>query len=838
MDIVKSIYGPPDGEVNPLVTEDMDITLELEGEEEEEEPEALELELAPGDFNKNLAEDMDPDEMQMLSTILREDFDDDCMSRKGWVDVYLKGVKLLGLNIEERSDPWEGACDLTHPLLAEAAIEFQADTMMETFPAAGPVKTQVIGEETEEKLEAAKRVMEDMNYQLTEVMVEYRTEHERMLWTLGLSGNGFKKVYMDETLGRQVAMYCSAMDVVVPYGATSLETAERVTHVMAKTPNEILRLQLSGFYRDVELDETVPEHDEVEKGTLGEIGLEPINDKRHRILEMQVLHNIESDKFGEAGAPSPYIITMDKQSGQVLSIRRNWLYSDERRAKRDHFTHYIYIPGFGFYGLGLIHLIGSYADAGTSLLRQLIDAGTLSNVPGGFKTKGLRVKNQDDPIAPGEFRDVDVASGAIKDNIMTLPFKEPSAVLLTLLDGIVEEGRRFAAAGDMKVSDMSAQAPVGTTLAILERTLKKMSAIQARVHFAMRREFKQLRAIIRESTPDEYAYEPAEGDRKAKRSDYDMVEVIPVSNPNAATMAQKIVQFQAVMQLAQGAPQLYDMGELHRQMIEVLGIKRAEKILPREEDLKPKDPVSENMEMLNGDPVKAHLYQDHEAHMAVHMGAMQDPKIQELLAQHPNVKALQAALASHVTEHIAFEYRRQIEQEAGVQYPAPNQEMDEETELHISRLAAEAARQVLGKSQAEAAAKKAAEAQKDPLVQAQQQELALKTRKADLEDKKFVVDTMEKADRLELEEARIGASKEVAGLKAGVDLATDHRDMAAKEQAQGVKLGIDIVKEMREQAGKAGEEERLERQEGRMDREERARRYEAIANQNKGPDKQ
>lgn len=621
-----------------------------------------------------------------------------------------------------------------------------------------------------------------------------------MLWGLGLSGNAFKKVYYDPSMRRQVSMYVPAEDVVVPYGASNLETAERVTHVMRKTKNEMKKLQRGEFYRDVDLPEPSNTLDEVEKKIAERMGFRAETDDRYKLLEMQVDLVIEDDKYRDEDDDEvalPYIVTVEKESETVLAIRRNWNPEDKTKAKRNHFVHYSYVPGFGFYAFGLIHLVGAFAKSGTSILRQLVDAGTLSNLPGGFKTKGLRVKGDDTPIAPAEWRDVDVASGTMRDNIMPLPYKEPSQTLYVLLNTIVEEGRKFAGAADLKVSDMSAQAPVGTTLAILERTLKLMSAVQARIHYAMRQEFRLLKGIIRDYTPKSYSYEPEEGDRKAKQSDYDSVDILPVSDPNAATMAQKIVQYQAVIQLAQGAPQIYDLPYLHRQMLEVLGIKNAQKLVPLKDgdDMKPRDPISENMDIINGKPVKAFIYQDHEAHLAVHMTAMQDPKMQQMLGQNPNAQAMMAAAMAHVNEHLAFEYRKQIEEMAGVPLPAPNAEMDEETELAISRLAAAASQKLSGKNQAEAAQQQAQQAAQDPIVQMQQKELEIKEKEVGLKEKKLMIDAADKADRLELEQSRISAQKEIAGLQVGAKIATDKANLSAKQQEAGLRIGVDIARE-------------------------------------------
>jgi hypothetical protein len=790
-----------------MIGREPDIEIEIEDPEEvtiragdmelEIDPDAME----DDGFNDNLAEDLDEGQLTQLAGDLLGEFEEDLSSRKDWIQTYVDGLELLGMKVEDRTEPWPGACGVYHPLLSEALVKFQAETMMETFPAAGPVRTEIVGKETPEKRDAATRVQADMNYQLTDVMVEYRPEHERMLWGLGLAGNAFKKVYYDPSLGRQASMYLPAEDVVVPYGASSLEVAGRVTHVMRKTPNELKKLQANGFYRDVDLPEPTDTLDDIEKAIAEKMGFRATSDDRYKLLEMHVDLVLPDDKFAEDEAAAeiavPYVVTMDKTTETILSIRRNWDPEDELKKKRNHFVHYAYVPGFGFYAFGLIHLVGAFAKSGTSLIRQLVDAGTLSNLPGGFKTKGLRVKGDDTPIAPAEWRDVDVASGTMRDNIMPLPYKEPSQVLYSLLGTIVEEGRRFAGAADMKISDMSGQAPVGTTLAILERTLKSMSAIQARIHYSMKREFQLLKGIIRDYTPDTYDYEPVEGSRMAKQSDYDLVTVIPVSDPNAATMAQKIVQYQAVLQLAQGAPQLYDMPFLHRQMLEVLGIQNAEKLVPLKDgdEMKPRDPVSENMDIINGKPVKAFIYQDHEAHIQVHMNAMQDPKVAQLMGQNPNAQAMQAAMQAHIAEHLAFEYRRQVEEQAGVPLPPPNAEMNEDTELAISRLAAAASSQLLQKNQAEAQQQQNQQMQQDPIVQMQMQELEIKKGELELKRQKMQIDAAEKNDRIELEEKRIASQEEIAGLQIGAKMATDKANLSAKEQMEGLRVGVEIARE-------------------------------------------
>mgnify|MGYP002638890125 FL=1 len=791
------------------------VTIGVDGMEIVIDPDEMDDE----DFAINLADELSEKQLTEIVGDLLADFEEDLSSRKDWIQTYVDGLELLGMKVEDRTEPWPGACGVYHPLLSEALVKFQAETMMETFPAAGPVKTQIIGKETKENKAAAVRVQADMNYQLTEKMPEYRPEHERMLWGLGLSGNAFKKVYYDPSLRRQVSVYVPSEDVVVPYGVSSLRSAPRVTHVMRKTPNEMRRLMHAGFYRDIELPEPQNTFDEIEKSIAQKMGFQASADDRYKVLEMQVdldLPGYEDVEDGEeTGIALPYVVTIEKQTGEVLAIRRNWRSDDETKQKRNHFVHYPYIPGFGFYAFGLIHLIGAFAKSGTSIIRQLVDAGTLSNLPGGFKTRGLRVKGDDTPIAPAEFRDVDVTSGTIKDNIMTLPYKEPSQVLYTLLGNIVEEGRRFASAADLKLSDMSAQAPVGTTLAILERTLKVMSAVQARIHYAMKEEFKLLKGIIRDYTPDEYSYDPIEGSPRVKRSDYDLVEVIPVSDPNAATMAQKVTQYQAVMQMAQQAPQLYDLPYLHRQMLEVLGIKNAQKLVPMDDDQKPRDPVSENMDVLRGKPVRAFIYQDHEAHITVHMSAMEDPKLMALVSQSPMAKQMGAALAAHIQDHLAFEYRKQIEEVAGVPYPAPNAEMDEDTEVEISRLAAAAAQQLLQRNKAEMAQQKAQQAAQDPIVQMQQQELQIKTQEAQTKQQKVALDASEKMDRLELEKERIASQERIAGMQVGARIATDKANLSAKEQEAKLRMGIDMAREA-SQEDRAQQQLQLQQQQQRQ----------------------
>lgn len=792
--------------------ENDDIEVVIDLEDGENEPSDEETDAENDEFNENLAEVLDEKVLGALSSDLLADFDADVASRKDWIQTYVDGLELLGLKIEDRTEPWPGACGVYHPLLSEALVKFQAETMMETFPAAGPVKTQIIGKETPEKKEASVRVAADMNYQLTDRMTEYRPEHERMLWGLGLSGNAFKKVYYDPAMCRQVSVFVPAEDVVVPYGASNLQTAQRVAHVMRKTKNDIKKLQNAGFYRDIKLAEPTDTLDEVEKSIASKMGFSATSDDRYKIIEIHVDLDLEgyehkNDDGDETGIALPYVVTIDRSSTEILAIRRNWHPDDEDCAKRNHFVHYSYIPGFGFYAFGLIHLIGAFAKSGTSILRQLVDAGTLSNLPGGFKTKGLRVKGDDTPISPAEWRDVDVASGTLKDNIMPLPYKEPSQVLCGLLTTIVDEGRRFASAADLKVSDMSAESPVGTTLAILERTLKVMSAVQARIHYAMKQEFQLLKEIIRDYTPDDYTYEPEEGSPRAKKADYDTVTVIPVSDPNSATMAQKVVQYQAVMQLAAAAPQLYDLPYLHRQMLDVLGIQNAAKLVPMDDDQKPKDPVSENMAIIMTKPVKAFMYQDHQAHITVHMSAMQDPQMMQLMGQNPNAQAMQAAMQAHIAEHLAYEYRRQIEEAAGVPYPDQDAPMDEDTEVAVSRLAAAAAQKVLAASQSKAAQQAAQQAAQDPVIQMQQKELEIKAKEVGIKENKMKVDAAAKEDQLDIERERIAAQERIAGLQVGAKIATDKAGLDAKQQAEGLRLGVEVAREAAQQDHNRGQQQ-------------------------------
>jgi hypothetical protein len=766
----------------------------------------FELELmkveAEEDFAANLAEDVIPEgELLSLAEELNDAIDNDKSSRGEWEKMYVEGIKLLGLQIEERTEPWNGACGVFHPMLAEAVVRFQSETVTETFPASGPVRTKIIGKETSEKLESAARVEQDMNFELTEVMTEYRPEHERMLWSLPATGSAFKKVYYDPNLGRQVAMFVPAEDIILPYGTSDLDTCHRVAHEMRKTENDIMKLQQAGFYRDVDIGSPTKQTDDIQKAKDKETGFSDVNDDRYALREVHVDLYIKSDPYADKDDNGehteialPYVVTIIKGTTTVLSVRRNWKEDDDLKLKRQHFVHYQYIPGFGAYGFGLFHLIGGFAKNATSIMRQLVDAGTLSNLPGGLKSRGLRIKGDDTPIAPGEFRDVDVASGNIRDSILPLPYKEPSAVLAALLEKIVDEGRRFAATADLQVSDMSANSPVGSTLAILERQLKVMTAVQARVHNTLKRELKLIKIIIRDYTDQEYEYTPEYGTPRAKKEDYDAVDVIPVSDPNAATLSQRVVQYQAVLQLAQGAPQLYNMPYLHRQMLEVMGVKNAEKILPLPEDQKPKDPVTENMSILKLDPVKAFFYQDHQAHIQVHMAAMQDPMLAQMLGQNPQAQQMMAAMQAHIAEHVAFLYRQKVEQQMGVALPPEDQKLPPQLELAMSQMMAQAAQQVLQQNQAMAAQQQAQQQMQDPVVQMQMQELQLKQQEIQLKEKKLVADSAAKADELELREKEMEGRLELEAMKVGADIKHKQASIEAQQTAQGVKMGLETAK--------------------------------------------
>jgi hypothetical protein len=819
MSIEKALYAAPEGEDDDLM-EGSELEIEIVNPDMVTlDDGSVEVTIIPGidetdllGFDANLAEALDEGMLTELATDLIGMVEADEESRKEWADTYVKGLEILGFKQEERSTPWEGACGVNSTVLAEAAIRFQAETMSETFPAAGPVRVKVLGKETKEKLEAAERVKADMNYQLTETMVEYRPEHERMLYSLGLAGSAFKKVYYDPTIDRQVAIYIPAEDVIVPYGASNIESAERVTHVMRKTKNEVRKLQAAGFYTDVELGEPSPFHTDIEEKKAEEGGYSITDDDRYSIYEIHADLLIEGID-DEDDLAKPYVVTIERGTSEILSIRRNWNEEDELMLKRQHFVHYVYVPGFGFYGLGLIHIVGGYARAGTSLIRQLVDAGTLSNLPGGLKSRGLRIKGDDSPISPGEWKDVDVPSGVIRDNIMPLPYKEPSQTLLQLLNQITTEGRRLGAISDMNISDMSANAPVGTTLALLERTLKPMAAVQARVHYAMKLEFKMLKAIMAEEAPTEYEYQPSRGEVSARQSDYALVDVIPVSDPNSSTMAQRVVQYQAVLQMSQQAPQIYNLPQLHRQMIEVLGVKNADKLVPTEDDARPTDPVSENMNVLTGTPVKAFLVQDHEAHIVTHQSFMKDPMIAGAIGQNPQAQQMMAALNAHIAEHLGFRYRAQLQEKLGVELPSPNAELPEDIEVHLASLIAEGAKQLTAQHEQEAAQQAAQQQQQDPVFQMQQAELQVKQQdvqrkmqkdQGDMQIKQGELQRKMQKDQtdasIDMEQIAIAKQElEIDAQKAGAKLAADRR-------TANTKLDLDLMKTQSEAASKLNKE--------------------------------
>lgn len=789
MAIEKSLYQAPEGAPPMPEGEGLEIDI-VDPEMVTLNDGSVEVTIIPeadiagtGEFDENIANILEENDLKILATDIVEMVDSDVDSRKDWADTFVKGLDVLGFKYEERTEPWEGACGVYSTVLAEAAIRFQAETMSETFPAAGPVKTKILGEETKEKEEAAARVKADMNYQLTENMVEYRPEHERLLYSLGLAGSAFKKVYYDPNMGRQCAMYIPAEDVIVPYGASNIETAERVTHIMRKTKNELKKLQASGFYRDIDLGEPKSYHSDIDERKAEEGGYSLSDDDRYALYEVHA--DLVIDGIDDSGdeIAKPYVVTIERGSNEILAIRRNWNAEDQLMLKRQHFVHYVYVPGFGFYGLGLIHIIGGYARAGTSIIRQLVDAGTLSNLPGGLKSRGLRIKGDDAPIEPGEWKDVDVPSGSIRDNIMALPYKEPSQTLLSLLDKITVEGRRLGAISDMNISDMSANAPVGTTLALLERTLKPMAAVQARVHYAMKQEFKLLKSIMIQYAPVEYTYQPHRGQTSAKQADYMMTDVIPVSDPNSSTMAQRVVQYQAVLQMAQQAPQIYDLPQLHRQMIEVLGVKNADKLVPTKDDIKPADPVSENMNALTGKPMKAFLYQDHDAHIASHISFLQDPTMAQMIGQNPQAKRIMAALQSHIAEHLGFKYRRQIEEELGAPLPAPGEELPEDIEVSLSQLVATAGAQLQQKNAKLMAQRQAMAKAQDPVVQMQQQELGIKQAEVQRKAQKDAADAAIDREKVEIEKTKV----EIDAKEKGVKLAKE------KVEADN-KLNLDILK--------------------------------------------
>ena len=797
-EISLSIVNP---EVVTLESDDQTVVLDFEPDEGEEIP-----------HEANLAEYMDDSALGNLTSDLVGAFEADKASRKEWSHTYTKGLDLLGMKIEERSMPWPGACGVFHPVLAESVIRFQAQSIMETFPAKGPVKTQIVGKLNEEKEKQAVRVQDEMNYQLTEVMTEYRSEHENMLFSLPLAGSAFKKVYYDIDMGRNCSMFIPAEDLVVSYGAPDLMTCPRYTHVMKKTKNDVIKLQLAGFYRDIELSTPNVEYSKIQETYDHLTGDQPSieYDERYTILEFHVdidLAGFEDMQDGEeTGLGLPYVVSIDHSSGKVLSIYRNWQVDDIDRRKNMHFVHYKYLPGLGFYGFGLIHLIGGLAKSATSILRQLVDAGTLSNLPAGLKSRGLRIKGDDAPLMPGEFRDVDVPSGAIKDNITFLPYKEPSTVLYQLLGTIVEEGRKFASVADVQAADMNNQAPVGTTLAIMERGMKVMSAVQARLHASMRQEFRILSYLIRDNLPAEYAYELEENAVRPQDFD-DRVDIIPVSDPNATTMSQRIMQYQAALQLAAQAPQMYDLPELHRQMLETMGLGDVDKIVPSDKDMKPEDPVRENMDIINGEPVQAFSYQDHKAHITVHTAAIEDPKIQELLSKSPMAKSIQSAAEAHIREHLAFEYRNEIESQMGVPLPSPDEPMPRDVEHKLSSLMAKAAEKLLGKDQAEAQQQQAQQQAEDPVLQQQKRDLDIREadvkRKAEADRMRVAADLQKTAMRDATERERIDSTERTVGAQIGSRMASEvMEDMredvktTAQDAREGAKLGVEIAKQI------------------------------------------
>ena len=784
--------------VNPeavsVETEDGGIIIDFEGEMTEE--------LLGGEgHDQNLAEVIDEDVLKSMASELVADFKADQESRSDWAKAYVKGLDLLGMKVEDRQQPWAGASGVFHPILTEAVVRFQAQAMGEIFPPAGPVRTKIVGKNDTEKKDQAFRGENEMNYLLTEEMSEYRDEMEQMLFKLPIAGSAFKKVYYDPLMERPCAMFVPSEDFVVSYGASDLKTCPRYTHVMKKTSNEVLQLQVNDFYRDVELPDPQPDYSDIKQKDNELSGEEAVieDDDRHTILEMHVDMNMPEEFDDPDGIARPYVITIDKTSTEILSIRRNWYEDDEKKKKRMHFVHYRYLPGLGFYGTGLIHLIGGLAKSATSILRQLVDAGTLSNLPAGLKARGLRIKGDDAPLMPGEFRDVDVPGGAIRDSITFIPYKEPSSVLYSLLGNIVEEGRRIGSVADVQVGDTNPQAPVGTTLALMERSMKVMSGVQARLHAALKQELRILAKIIHDYMPEEYSYD-MDGDFNRTKDFDGRIDVIPVSDPNAATMSQRVMQYQAALQLAQQAPQLYDMGKLHRQMLEVLGISEAADIIKLPDDIKPKDPVTENMAILKQEPVKAFMYQDHEAHIQVHMSAMQDPKIQQIVGQSPFAGAIQSAMAAHITEHVAYQYRKEIQLQLGVEMPSEDQPLPEDTEEEISRLAAEAAQKLLGKNQSEVAQQQAEEAAKDPLTQIQQRELQIKEaelkHKIEMDRASLDLDATTKIGNLDLQAERIKSENKRAGASIGARIATELDKEQRKDKREGAKLGLEIAKEL------------------------------------------
>ncbi len=809
----------PDAVEVPLNGMATEIEIEIEPSLEQDDGSMIiDFEDAPSGleagFGENLAEVMDESDLASLGSELIELFNADRESRADWENTYVTGLDQLGLSIDERTEPWPGACGVFHPLLSEAVVKFQSQAISEIFPAEGPVKTKIVGTIDVEKEQQSHRIQEYMNYLLTEKMVEYRTETEKLLFSLPLAGSAFRKVYFDPTMDRPCAIFVPAEDFVVSYGASDLLTCERATHIMKKTENEIKKLMYSGFFKECDLPAPSPDITEITdkyNKLTGESDTSFDNDNRYTLLEMQVdldLEGFEDMENGkETGIALPYIVTLDKSSRKILSIRRNYEENDPKKMRRQHFVHYQYLPGIGFYGFGLIHMIGGLSRSATSLLRQLIDAGTLSNLPGGLKTRGLRIKGDDTPIMPGEFRDVDVPGGSIGENIQFLPYKEPSQTLYSLLTTIVEEGRRFASLGDLKVNDMNNEAPVGTTLAIMERSMKVMSAIQSRLHASMHKEFNILSGIISKFTSPSYPY-AEKPDEFVKAKDFDgRVDVIPVSNPNAATMSQRIMQYQAALQLAQQAPEMYDMPELHRQMLEVLGIENVDKVIPNKQDIKPADPVLENMNLVNIVPVKAFEYQDHEAHIAVHMAGMEDPEIQQLVQESPSAQSIMMATEAHIREHLAFQYRKDIEIEMGTPLPALGEEMPPEIEKRLSELVASAADKLSLRKRQEAQQQERMQQMEDPIIQQRNRELDIQQgesqrkamadqEKAKLNREKLKADIIKEMAKIESKEKLTGT---VLGVRIGealLEAEMQEVDVDEKGFADGIKLAIEIQKQI------------------------------------------
>lgn len=810
MAVDKALYEAPVGIEDDMMQEDP-IEIEIvDPEMVSIDTGDMELTMMAGEndplmnHSANLAEFLEENDLNLISDELLDAYSADLESRAEWEETYYDGLELLGLKIEDRSEPWEGAFGVYHPILAEAVVKFQAETIVETFPAQGPVKTKLIGAYSREKTEAANRVREDMNYLLVDGMPDYRSEHERLLWNLPIAGSAFKKTFFDPSLDRPSSQFVPAEDFIVSYGASSLETSQRYTHRMKRSKNEVRKMQVSGFYRDVDLGDPVADSDDISNRKDEISGYNSSQDDRFTLLEIHCDLDINGfedvDKFGDpTGIELPYVVTIEKGTGEVLSIYRNWDENDPKKARIGHFSHYNYVPGFGFYGFGLIHLIGGFAKGATSIMRQLVDAGTLANLPGGFRTRGMRIRGGDTPIAPGEFRDVDVPTGTLRDNIMPLPYKEPSQVLQSMLNQIVDEARRFASMADVQVADMQANSAVGSTLAVLERQLKTMTAVQARVHAAMKQEFKILKRIVADMAPESYEYD-AYGDEQmgARRADYSTTEIIPVSDPNASTMAQRVAQYQSLLQLAQMSPDLYDLPKLHRQMIEVLGVKNANELVPDKEDIKPMDPVTENMALLRGKPVKAFAYQDHEAHIQAHMAFAQDPKLQQLLANDPSAQMKMAAGQEHINEHLAFAYRAQLEEQLGVPLPSYESEegeyLPEEAEVALSRLVAQAAQKLLGKNSQEIQAQQAQQAQQDPVIQMQQKELQLQEGELQRKMKKDEMDHQIKMAQVQIDAARVQSDEKKAGLAVGAKLREADEKIKASEKMAGFKAGVDLSK--------------------------------------------